>query len=271
MIKYLMAYFVAFILFAHPCIAGVGIGGFPYPGPGIITASSTCDGTQSIISGDIETFERGNGAFCTSEISVYANVDGGVVSTYSTNPGTLIYTHSLEIFDTTAGNHRVDAVRIDIGDAQDDNDWSIRFRYTIETGPNGTETISFFSVGSSSTNPGSGVISRLMLGGAGGDNNDGPFRMQVVEAADYSGYVRTGLIAGQTVCIFIDVNPYTGAGDTSTITVYDEDCTSNPSTSTFEIANVAGRYIWFGGILDDIDPHHFGIDNIEFNVSGGAF
>lgn len=34
MIKYL----IAFILFASPCLAGMGIGVFPYPGPGVVVA-----------------------------------------------------------------------------------------------------------------------------------------------------------------------------------------------------------------------------------------
>lgn len=58
----------------------------------VSTDDDTCDGTQSILAGDVETFENGTGTFCASEISVYANVDGGVVSTYSTNAGTLIDT-----------------------------------------------------------------------------------------------------------------------------------------------------------------------------------
>ena len=34
MIKYL----IAFMLFSSPCLAGMGIGGFPYPGPGVVGA-----------------------------------------------------------------------------------------------------------------------------------------------------------------------------------------------------------------------------------------
>ena len=43
-------YFLAFILLASPCLAGMGIGGFPYPGPGVVIAGSgsgdVCTGTQ---------------------------------------------------------------------------------------------------------------------------------------------------------------------------------------------------------------------------------
>ena len=45
MIKYL----IAFMLFTSPCLAGMGIGGFPYPGPGQGGAAapySFCDGSE---------------------------------------------------------------------------------------------------------------------------------------------------------------------------------------------------------------------------------
>lgn len=43
MIKYL----ITFLLFTYPCLAGMGIGGFPYPGPGVlpIPYTLTIDGT----------------------------------------------------------------------------------------------------------------------------------------------------------------------------------------------------------------------------------
>lgn len=110
----------------------------------------------------------------------------------------------------------------------------------------------------------------LVLSGNTGSTGAGPFRLQLT-GSDNSAYVRTELAAGTTVCIFIDINAIIGSGDTSTITVYDSDCSSNGSTSTFEISNRTIRYLWFGGIADDIDPHHFGIDAIEFNKYGGAF
>lgn len=35
----MIKYFLAFILLALPCFAGMGIGGFPYPGPGVVANS----------------------------------------------------------------------------------------------------------------------------------------------------------------------------------------------------------------------------------------
>lgn len=236
----------------------------------IVAPSSTCNGTHSILTGDIEIFENGTGAFCTSEFSVPANTDGGVVSTFSTNSGTLISTHSLEIFDTSAGNHRNDAVRVDLGEIENDNNWSIRFKYKIESGPVAYSGISFMSGTESATDTQTNQGFSFIVGGNTGSTGSGPFRLQIT-GSDNSAHVRTALAAGTTVCIFIDINAYTGSGDTSTITVYDSDCSSNGSTSTFEISNRTIRYLWFGGINDDNDPHHFGIDDIEFNADGGAF
>lgn len=34
-------YFLAFLLFSSPCLAGMGLGGFPYPGPGVVIGGST--------------------------------------------------------------------------------------------------------------------------------------------------------------------------------------------------------------------------------------
>lgn len=45
MIKYL----IAFLLMTTPCLAGMGVGGFPYPGPGVLVANgSTCPETPFI-------------------------------------------------------------------------------------------------------------------------------------------------------------------------------------------------------------------------------
>ena len=49
-------YLLLFLLIASPCLAGMGIGGFPYPGPGI-TAQDTSVGAE---------FCDGSEVFCTS-------------------------------------------------------------------------------------------------------------------------------------------------------------------------------------------------------------
>lgn len=232
----------------------------------------TCNGTQSFITGYVEGFENGTGAFCTSEFSIPANVDGAIISTVSTNLGTLIDTHSLEIFDTTSGNHRNDAVRVALG-SSGDNDWSLRFKYKIEAGPTVYNTIPFLTSTSSSTDAGTGQIFKLNIVGNGGAGTTGPFRMQIsTTGGTNSAYVKSGIVAGTTVCVEMNIHPNTGATNTSTIKVFDSDCTSNVSQSTFEITpSITGSYIWFGGVADDTDPHHYGIDAIEFKAAGGAF
>lgn len=232
----------------------------------------TCNGTQSFIAGYVESFENGIGTFCTSEFSIPANIDGAIVSTFSTNAGTLIDTHSLEVFDTTAGNHRNDAVRVAMG-AAGDNDWSLRFKYKVEEGPTAYGSIPFFSAGASPTDANTSKIFSITQYGNGGSGNTGPFRLQVATVGGTnSAYIKTGLMAGTTVCIEMDINPNTGATNTSTIKVFDADCMSNVSQSTFEIApSITGAYMWWGGIVDDADPHHYGIDTVEFKSAGGAF
>lgn len=37
----IIKYIIAFMLLTSPCLAGMGIGGFPYPGPGVVLAEST--------------------------------------------------------------------------------------------------------------------------------------------------------------------------------------------------------------------------------------
>lgn len=45
----MIKYFIAFMLFTSPCLAGMGIGGFPYPGPGVMVASGgVCNSNPSI-------------------------------------------------------------------------------------------------------------------------------------------------------------------------------------------------------------------------------
>lgn len=50
MIKYL----IAFMLFTYPCLAGTGIGGFPYPGPGVTRT------TNAAYYSDAFTYSNGN-------------------------------------------------------------------------------------------------------------------------------------------------------------------------------------------------------------------
>lgn len=96
MIKYL----TAFILFASPCLAGMGIGGFPYPGPGSLQQSGItafCPGSDIFVrgtgsSGYTESYEKGVNDFCSSDW-VISNFEG--VDTYS--PEVYLFgTHALK-------------------------------------------------------------------------------------------------------------------------------------------------------------------------------
>lgn len=65
MIKYLIAYLIALLLFALPCLAGMGIGGFPYPGPGvvdIVASTWTCDDADIFCEGFEGFTDCGNDA-----------------------------------------------------------------------------------------------------------------------------------------------------------------------------------------------------------------
>ena len=236
------------------------------------TVVASCDGTQSLLAGDTETFENssGDGYFCTSEMSV-SDADG-IVNTYSTNAGTLINTHSLEIDDDTAGGHEDSYVTIDLGAGQD-NDWSIRFNWKIESGPDSFSSL-YFIVMNDDALPTSNNLNRLYFGGNSGTGGAGPFRTRMYTNNTYDDFIGTTAVAGTTYCVYIDVNTYASGADSSTITMYDSDCSTTSltsPTSTFQISNSTIRYIHFGGVSSDTDDHHYGIDNIEFNAAGGAF
>lgn len=73
MIKYL----IAFMLFTSPCLAGMGIGGFPYPGPGMVVGASSSSAitfytnADSITSGQSPTV--GSGTITMSGVSSVAS------------------------------------------------------------------------------------------------------------------------------------------------------------------------------------------------------
>lgn len=84
-------YFLVFMLFASPCLAGMGIGGFPYPGPGVpITGAFTgfCDGTDLFCtswetgSDALNTGATGNEDVFNSSVGTFTRTTGGADGTY---------------------------------------------------------------------------------------------------------------------------------------------------------------------------------------------
>lgn len=81
-------YFLAFILLASPCFAGMGVGGFPYPGPGVLISGASewaieDDFSSNTLSNYTE-FIDGSGALVRS--TTYANLyNSGAGGTFTWN------------------------------------------------------------------------------------------------------------------------------------------------------------------------------------------
>lgn len=238
---------------------------------GLVSVSSagTCSaGTINIQTGGVEEFENssGDGSFCDDTHWTDHDTDG-IIDTYSNNAGTLIDTRSLEIDDDATGGHSDSWVTLDLGET--DNDYTIRFKYKAEVLPDDFDTANSIFFGNSTINVWATLGFRIRVAGNNGTGADGPAKL-VVFGSDDSGDILDTYEAGTTVCIEIDVNAYTGAGDTSTITIYASDCSTVLDSDTFEINDETCRYLTFSAEADTID-HHYGIDDIELKAAGGGF
>lgn len=81
---------IAFMLFASPCLAGMGIGGFPYPGPGVVAA---------VVSSGI--FDD----FSTNTAANYTAINGSISISGGTLGGGTNWTGNYAIHNTPTGSN----------------------------------------------------------------------------------------------------------------------------------------------------------------------
>lgn len=242
MIKYLLV----FILLSTPCLAGMGIGGFPCPGPGMVIASAppTCGTlTFSGTPGDTETFENAEGSFCTG--STFSETDAGSnISTFNTSQ----YhggAHSLSIAAVgTAPNNRVVA---DLGAGEDS--YTISFWFRAPASNDWSNTFIF----SASGTPGNIDMMPIML-----RNQGASFNLLFYDYLGGSGAGTSNYADGAWYKVVLDVT----RNAVSTLKLYDSS-SSLLETLTRTSINYPARYFIFTSGSEAGDSIYF--DDIQYN------
>lgn len=96
MIKYL----IAFMLFSSPCLAGMGIGGFPQPGPGVVVVVASAGPTFS------DDFSSDTSA---NYITVGSDAARGIIVTSGSSYGAARWQWNIVIRGSVSANHYAQA------------------------------------------------------------------------------------------------------------------------------------------------------------------
>lgn len=104
----MIKHFIAFMLLASPCLAGMGIGGFPYPGPGVAIISAPtgfCDGSDLFCtSWETGTDVLNTGATGNEDTLSTSDTTNFVVSTANTiDGGRYLYGQNTDYLNITNG------------------------------------------------------------------------------------------------------------------------------------------------------------------------